>query len=176
MGGGALSIIGNTWRWLQRYGLGIPIVLGLFLVVSLAAAFAIAPGFRDPERTDAGHIDDYEIGQPGYYEVERFWVVRTSETDVLVLYDRDPHSGCRSLWYVNREYMGVTGWFNETCQDHYYDYTGRCFGEGCERGMDRFSFKIEDGNILVDLSSLNPGPEYDPSATPLAPPGSDTSG
>lgn len=169
------TIAGRSWNWLQRYGLGVPIVLGIVLVVTLAVFFALGSGFNDPERTEAGNIDDYEIGYPGYWEVERFWVVRTSETDVLVLYDKDPHSGCRSLWYVNQEFMGVKGWFNETCQDHYYDYAGRCFGEGCERGMDRFAHAIDaEGEIRVDLSNLQPGPAYDPSLEPLAPPGSDS--
>lgn len=165
------GLMARGWRWLQRYGLGVPIVLGVVLVVTLAAAFAIAPGFRDPERTEADRLQDYEIGRPGYHEVERFWIVRTSETEALVLYDKDPHTGCRSLWYENEEFMGIRGWFREACENHYYDYTGRCFGDNCEQGMSRFDFRMEeDGQILVDLSSLTPGPQYDPSATPLAPP------
>lgn len=166
-----MRAIGSVWRWLQRYALGIPIVLGIFLAVSLAAAFAVAPGFRDPERTEADYVSDFEIGHPGYFEVDRFWIVRTGEEEVLALYDNDPHTGCRALWWENEEYMGITGWFREACGDHYYDYTGRCFGDNCEHSLRRFEVTIgEDGRILVDLSDLRDGPEHDPDATPLVPP------
>jgi nitrite reductase/ring-hydroxylating ferredoxin subunit len=161
----------GAWRWLQRYGLGVPIVLGIVMVATLAVFFAIGSGFRNPERIEAGVIDDYEIGAPIYYELDRIWVVRVSEDEVLALYDKDPHSNCQALWYVNEEFMGSKGWFKEPCMDFHYDYAGNCFGEGCEQGLNRFPVSVgEGGEVLLDVSDLAVGPAYDPEATPLAPP------
>lgn len=168
VGGGILD---SGWRWLQRYGLGVPIVLGIVMVVTLALFFALGSGFRDPERIDVGKLDDYKIGAPIYFEVDRFWIVRVSEDEVLALYDKDPHTGCQALWYVNEEFMGTKGWFNDPCQDFHYDYAGNCFGEDCKRGLDHFPVTIDDeGRVLMDLSGLEPGVPYDASAAPLVPP------
>lgn len=161
----------SAWRWLQRYSLGVPIVLGIVMVLTLALFFALGSGFRDPERVDVGGVDDYEIGKPIYFEVDKFWVVRLSDDEFLAMYDKDPHSGCQALWYVNEEFMGTKGWFTEPCLDMHYDYAGNCFGDECRRGLDRFPISIEDdGQILMDISKLAAGPAYDPEATPLVAP------
>lgn len=170
--GGAL--VGSGWRWLQRYGLGVPIVLGIVMVVTLVLFFAIGSGFRDPEGIEAGNVDEYVIGEPIYREVDRIWLVRVSEDEMLALYDKDPHSKCQALWYENEEYMGTEGWFNEPCMNFHYDYAGNCFDERCERGLDQFPVRIDDdGTVLMDVSRFKAGPTYDPAATPLVAPTSD---
>lgn len=170
MGGG---FVDSGWRWLQRYGLGVPIVLGIVMVVTLVLFFAIGSGFRDPEAIEAGNIEDYDIGDPIYREVDRIWLVRVSEDEMLALYDKDPHSKCQALWYENEEFMGTKGWFNEPCMDFHYDYAGNCFDERCERGLDQFPATIDDdGAVLLDVSKFKAGVTYDPAATPLAPPAS----
>ncbi len=165
------SLPGRVWGWLERYGLGIPILLGLVLVGGLALAFAIGSGFRDPDAIEAGNIDEYEEGLPRYFEIDRFWIVRLEGDEVLALYDKNPQSKCRTLWFINDEFMDTSGWFNDRCQNHFYDYTGRCFDAECTRGLDRFDVDVkDDGEIFVDLSRLNLGPDYDPDDVPLLPP------
>jgi nitrite reductase/ring-hydroxylating ferredoxin subunit len=171
LGGGMLD---SGWRWLQKYGLGVPIVLGVVMVVVLVVFFALGSGFRDPERIEAGSLDDYEIGKPIYFEVDRFWIVRVSDEELVALYDKDPHSRCQAFWYVNEEFMGTKGWFNEPCMDFHYDYAGNCFDERCERGLDQFPVSVdEDGTVVMNVSRLRAGVTYEPLATPLVPPGSD---
>ena len=172
MGGGEQrSMPGRIWGWLQRYSLGIPILLGFVLAGGVALAFLIGGGFRDPAAIEADSVDDYEVGLPKYFEIDRFWIVRLEGDEILALYDKNPQSQCRTLWFINEEFMGTTGWFNEPCQDHLYDYTGRCFDSECTRGLDRFEVEVtEEGAIFVDLSRLNPGPEYNPDDVPLVPP------
>lgn len=165
------SMLGRTWGWLERYGIGVPVLLGLVLAGGVALAFALGSGFRDPDAIPAGNIEEYEVGLPKYFEIDRFWIVRLEGDEILSLYDRNPQSKCRTLWFINDEFMGTNGWFNDRCQNLFYDYTGRCFDAACTQGLNRFDVNVDDeGEIFVDLSRLNLGPEYDPDDVPLLPP------
>ncbi len=86
------ALPGRVWGWLMRYSLGVPILLGLVLVGGLALLFALGGGFRDPDAIAADSFDDYEVGLPKYFEIDRFWIVRLEGDEILALYDKNPQS------------------------------------------------------------------------------------
>ena len=151
-----LSHFGRSFRWLNRFGLLIPLVIGLFLV-ALVSITLVSPRYHSPQVVNAGAPAEYAVGEPHFFEDQRFWLVRlpAGEADgpdgeFVALYDRDPATGCTLPFGVGLEHMGVTGWFRDACSGSIYDLPGACFGGPCYVGLNRLNVSIVAGEIMID--------------------------
>jgi len=155
-------------RWLWGLGLLIPLLMGAFLLVLVLMTFTKDP-YEPPQLVTAGSVEQYEQGDPKYFEAERVWVVRTPNDEMYALYDVDPLSNCTVPWWNDVEHLGRAGWFKDACRGSLYDLEGRCFGGPCETGLSRFPVTLNGSTIVVNLTDLNAGPARDDSAGPLNP-------
>ncbi|MEX1195687.1 MAG: hypothetical protein WD904_09000 [Dehalococcoidia bacterium] len=143
------STFGRGWRWLNRAGIAVPLAIGLVLV-AMVAITAISPRYHSPTEVNAGSPDDYAVGEPRFFEEERFWLVNLPSGEFIALYDRDPITGCTVPWDKNYELMGRTGWFHDACSESTYDLTGACFKGPCVVGLNRLDIETRDGELIVD--------------------------
>ncbi len=157
------------WQWLSRMGLAIPLVMGLALV-GLVAITLVSPLYEAPQVTNAGSVDDYEIGDPQYFKEEKFWLVKLPTGNFTALYERDPRSGCTLGWGHGYEFMGVEGWFRDACTGSTYDLTGACFQGPCDYGLNTLDLTIENGEVIVDPRSGNHGVLRTDNGDPVNPP------
>jgi len=167
---GIQTIVRPAWRRLSTLGIAIPLLMGAVLVVLVLLSFT-RDGYRPPELVTAGSISQYEPGEPKLFESEKIWMVRLPETDtMLALYGADPVSRCLATWDSTWAFRGVTGWFRDTCRGSTYDLQGHCFDGPCDRGLSRFAVTLQQADVIVSLSDLEPGAPRDDGAEPLAPP------
>jgi len=144
-----ISPFGRGWRWLNRFGLLVPLVIGALLVALVAITLA-SPRYSSPTEVNAGSPDEYDVARPSYFKEERFWLVHLPSGEFVALYDRDPATGCSLPWGSGFEHMGVKGWFRDACSGSIYDLTGACFGGPCNVGLNRLNVSTVDGEIIVD--------------------------
>jgi cytochrome b6-f complex iron-sulfur subunit len=108
-----------------------------------------------------------DSGQPAYNGAGRFYVVTwngqvTSDADypaegvtaegIMPLYQRCVHLGCRV------PFCNSSRWFECPCHGSKYNGAGEYELGPAPRGMDRFSVKVEGGNVLVDTALVILGP------------------
>ena len=79
-------------------------------------------------------------------------VVEGYEQGVAALYQKCPHLGCRVPWCVTSQ------WFECPCHGSQYNRVGEKKGGPAPRGMDRFVATVEGGTVVVDTSTIIPGP------------------
>ncbi len=156
------------WRRLWAFGLGVPIIAGIVLVLLVLMSFTRSP-YQAPKLVSAGLVEQYKRGAPVYFEQERVWVVRLPDDRMIALYDVNPESSCSTPWRSQYEFMGKTGWFHEACRGSSYDLEGRCFGGPCTVAMSHFGVLLQNTEVIVDLSDLKAGPPRDDNAVPLTP-------
>ena len=144
-----ISPFGRGWRWLNRFGLLVPLAIGAVLIALVVITVA-SPRYNAPTEVNAGSPDGYAVAQPRYFEEQRFWLVHLPDGEFVALYDRDPATGCALPFGVGFEHMGVTGWFRDACSGSIYDLSGACFGGPCNVGLNRLSISTVDGEIIVD--------------------------
>jgi cytochrome b6-f complex iron-sulfur subunit len=119
---------------------------------------------------NAGPLNDLksQLGDgPVYNGAGRFYVVPwegkvTSDADypgelvtaegIMPLYQRCVHLGCRVPFCNNSQ------WFECPCHGSKYNFAGEYQLGPAPRGMDRFVVKIENGNVMVDTSTVILGP------------------
>ncbi len=164
-----ISPLGRGWRWLNRFGLLVPLAIGAALV-ALVAITIVSPRFQSPTAVNAGSPDDYAVLEPSYFEEQRFWLVRLPDGEFVALYDRDPASGCGLPYGFGFEYLGVTGWFRDSCSGSTYDLTGACFGGPCQVGLNRLNVTMVDGEIIVDPADGPHGAFRSDNGDPINPP------
>ena len=128
-----------------------------------AIAYLIDPALK-ASTTDAwiplGKLDAFEIGKPTLASFTRskvngwektvnsygVFVLRTSETETLVLSNKCTHLGCHVNWNVDKNE------FICPCHDAQFDINGKVLGGPPPRPMDRYSgdqVKVEDGTLLI---------------------------
>ena len=157
-----------TWPW--RIGLGAPLLAGTVLAIGAVISLT-SGGYEHPKTLSAGSVDQFTPGAPKLFDEENVWVVRLAETQFVALYDRGLASKCPLQWRREFEFMGRTGWFEDTCNGHAYDLSGRCFSDACRGApLDRFNVAVSGGSVEVDLRALQSPAPVDPRATPLTPP------
>jgi cytochrome b6-f complex iron-sulfur subunit len=126
---------------------------------------------------NAGSINDIksqiqQTGQPFYYGAGRFYIVPYSGTGkdeatgvdyfaegyliegvpLMALYQRCVHLGCRV------PYCQQSQWFECPCHGSKYNKAGEYQLGPAPTGLQRFPITEASGNIMVDTSTLNPGP------------------
>jgi hypothetical protein len=157
-----------TWPW--RIGLGVPLLAGAVLAIGAVVSLT-SGGYEPPKTLDAGPADQLTPGAPKLFEEEDVWLVRLAGSDFVALYDRGLQSKCPLQWRREFEFMGRTGWFEDTCNGYAYDLAGRCFSDACRGALlDHFNVAVTGGNVIVDLRALQSPAPADPLATPLTPP------
>ena len=79
-------------------------------------------------------------------------VLEGYEQGVVALYQKCPHLGCRVPWCTTSQ------WFECPCHGSQYNRVGEKKGGPAPRGMDRFAATVEGGVVVVDTSTVIPGP------------------
>jgi len=127
--------------------------------------------YEHPKTLSAGPVEEFSPGAPKLFNEENVWVVRLTQNEFVALYDRGLESKCPLQWRREFEFMGRTGWFEDTCNGYAYDLTGRCFSDACRGALlDGFDVTLSGGSVEVDLRALQSPAPADPLATPLTPP------
>ena len=164
------TVFRPAWRRLSALGIAIPLLMGVVLVVLVLMSFTRDP-YKPPVFVTAGTVGQYEPGEPKLFENEKIWMVRMPGTDeMLAIYGADPLSRCLATWDSTWQFRGSTGWFRDTCLGSTYDLAGNCFDGPCDRGLSRFKVTLQQADVIVSLTDLEPGPPRDDSAEPLVPP------
>jgi cytochrome b6-f complex iron-sulfur subunit len=119
---------------------------------------------------NAGALNDIksQLGDgPVYNGAGRFYIVPwdgevTADADypgelvttdgIMPLYQRCVHLGCRV------PFCGSSQWFECPCHGSKYNFAGEYKLGPAPRGMDRFMVTVENGNVLVDTSTVVLGP------------------
>ncbi len=121
---------------------------------------------------DAGPLDAIKSQiqsseQPVYNGTGRFYVVAwtgktTADADytgegvtvegVMALYQRCVHLGCRVPFCLSSK------WFECPCHGSKYNEAGEYQLGPAPRGLDRFKATVENGNLMVDTSTVVTGP------------------
>ena len=128
-----------------------------------AIAYLVDPALK-PGSKDAwiplGKLENFEIGKPTPASFTRstvngwektvnsygVFVLRTTDTETLVLSNKCTHLGCHVNWNANgQEYICP-------CHDAQFGINGDVLGGPPPRPLDRFSgdqLKVEDGTLLI---------------------------
>ncbi len=119
---------------------------------------------------NAGALNDIksQLGDgPVYNGAGRFYIVpwdgqATPDADypaelvttdgIMPLYQRCVHLGCRVPFCASSQ------WFECPCHGSKYNFAGEYQLGPAPRGMDRFVVKVENGNVMVDTSTVVLGP------------------
>jgi Rieske Fe-S protein len=131
---------------------GIPII-----------GYIISPALKSVEIDDwisLGLLDQYPIGTPKLFSFTRSkingWEKTTNSFGVYVLRDENDkvqtfsnvctHLSCRVTWQDEQKEYACP------CHDAQFDITGEVLKGPPPRPLDRYTNKIEDGNILIHLT------------------------
>jgi len=133
------------------------IILGLPLV-----SYLISPALRAQEEDDwvqLGVLKNYPMGVPTLYNFNRtkvngwektvisygIYVWRKSETELVVFSNVCTHLSCRVSWHTEvNEYICP-------CHDGHFGIDGEVLEGPPPRSLDKYEYKIQDGNILIHL-------------------------
>jgi cytochrome b6-f complex iron-sulfur subunit len=100
---------------------------------------------------NAGDPRDYADGVVKYFLDGRFYVT-SSAGDLVALYQKCPHLGCRV------PFCGSSGRFECPCHGSKYNIRGEYIEGPAPRGMDRFLIKVSGNRVLVDTAIVVEGP------------------
>jgi len=133
------------------------IILGLPLV-----SYLISPALRAQKEDDwvqLGVLKNYPMGVPTIYNFNRtkvngwektvisygIYVWRKSETELVVFSNVCTHLSCRVSWHTEvNEYICP-------CHDGHFGIDGEVLKGPPPRSLDKYEYKIQDGNILIHL-------------------------
>jgi cytochrome b6-f complex iron-sulfur subunit len=119
---------------------------------------------------DAGPVTDYaEEGTVSYFLDGRFYVTQF-KGGLRALYQKCPHLGCRVPFCDSSER------FECPCHGSVYNIIGEYLAGPAPRGMDRFPIHIREGRVLVDTSTVVPGPDRGVLTGPSTPAGASCMG
>ena len=171
-----ISTFGRGWRWLNRFGLLVPLIIGAVLAVMVLITI-VSPRYHSPTEVNAGPPDQYAVGEPEIFDEQRFWLVHLPagqaglpSDESVALYDRDPATGCALTWGESFELLGRSGWFRDACSGSTYDLTGGCFDGPCNVGLNRMNVEIIDGELIIDPRDGPHGAFRSDNGDPVNPP------
>jgi len=125
--------------------------------------FIVSPALKTQELDDwisLGAFDGYPIGTPTLFSFTRSkvngwerttssygaYVLRKTESELKVYSNVCTHLSCRVKWDEDAHA------FLCPCHDARFDINGAILYGPPPRPMDRYEFKIEEGNILIHLT------------------------
>jgi cytochrome b6-f complex iron-sulfur subunit len=86
-----------------------------------------------------------------YVPEGRCWLVATEDGEVIAIYQKCTHLGCRV------PYCETSGWFECPCHRSIYDHEGNYVSGPAPRGLDRFGLKADGQSVYVDTSTPQKG-------------------
>ncbi len=92
-------------------------------------------------------------------------IIAGMEAGYVALYQRCVHLGCRV------PFCPTSQWFECPCHGSKYNRVGEREGGPAPRGLDRFTFEISGGRIVVDTGNLVLGPPIGTDTTNQSPAG-----
>ncbi len=142
---------------------GVVVITGTVMGLAIglpAIDFLISPGLKVKEAeawVPVGPFDNYEVGVPKLFSFNRTeingweqtvlsygaFVVRKSETEVIVLSNICTHLACRVSWHPDiQNYVSP-------CHNGHFDINGSVISGPPPRPLDEFTTKIEDGKLSI---------------------------
>lgn len=100
---------------------------------------------------EAGTESGFPEGLVRYFASGRFYVTRV-EGNLLALYQKCPHLGCRV------PFCESSGRFECPCHGSIFNLKGEYVAGPAPRGMDTFPVRVEGGDVLVDTGTVVEGP------------------
>ena len=131
------------------------------IVIGLPAIrYLISPALRAKENevwVPLGSLEKYPIGTPKPFNFTRsvingwdktvnsygVFVVRTDETQAMVLSNICTHLACRVSWHSELQH------YVSPCHNGHFDMYGDVISGPPPRPLDEFTTKIEDGNLYI---------------------------
>jgi cytochrome b6-f complex iron-sulfur subunit len=99
----------------------------------------------------AGTESGFPEGLVRYFASGRFYVTRV-EGNLLALYQKCPHLGCRV------PFCESSARFECPCHGSIFNLKGEYVGGPAPRGMDMFPVRVEGEQVLVDTGTIVEGP------------------
>ncbi len=94
--------------------------------------------------------DAYPEGSATFVREGRFYVTR-AKGELFAISQKCPHLGCRV------PFCEASGRFECPCHGSVYNLAGEHISGPAPRGMDRHPLVVEDGRVIVDVSTLQEG-------------------
>jgi len=126
-----------------------------FLVVVVSFAWPSADVGSPTARVYAGHVDEFEAGQPVTFSEGKFHLVKREDGSFIALYWKSPFRGCTIAWREGFLFTdprtGVTsqGWFRDPCHGATFDAAGVYVFGASPRNMDRFPVEVVGDEVYV---------------------------
>jgi Rieske Fe-S protein len=120
----------------------------VFGLVTWASLYRFA--LPQPEYINAGPVENYPPGDKPYFfrHDKPFFIVNTGEK-FLILVAQPPHpKGCQAKW------MAEDSKFLDPCLGIQFQLDGTYILGPSPRSMDQFEFKVENGDLLVNLDQI----------------------
>jgi nitrite reductase/ring-hydroxylating ferredoxin subunit len=128
-------------------------------LLAVAAGWTLFESLR-PLATNAlgatiklGDPSAYAAGSATYVATGRLYVTNPGDT-LFALSQKCPHLGCRV------PFCASSGRFECGCHGSVFDLGGEWIQGPAPRGMDRYPVIIQDNQVVVDTSTLLPGPDH----------------
>lgn len=100
---------------------------------------------------EVGTESGFPEGVVRYFAEGRLYVTRV-EGDIIALWQKCPHLGCRV------PFCESSGRFECPCHGSVFNRRGEYLAGPAPRGMDSFPTSVEGGAVLVDTGSIEEGP------------------
>jgi nitrite reductase/ring-hydroxylating ferredoxin subunit len=137
-------------------------------LLGVAAGWTLFESLR-PLATDSvgatiklGAPTSYPGDSVTYVATGRLYVTNPGDT-LFALSQKCPHLGCRV------PFCNSSGRFECGCHGSVFDLGGEWIQGPAPRGMDRYPVVVQDGQVVIDTSTVLPGPDHGAS-TYLTPP------
>lgn len=135
-----------NWTW-KVLGLGLAVEAGWTTYDILAPRPSGAFGGV----VDAGPVSSFPDGTVQYFLDGRFYVT-SYQGNLLALYQKCPHLGCRVPFCSTSER------FECPCHGSVFNIRGEYIQGPAPRGMDRFPIRMEGDSVVVDTATVDEGP------------------
>lgn len=100
---------------------------------------------------EAGAEVGFPAGEVRYFPEGRFYVTRV-EDEIIALYQKCPHLGCRV------PFCDSSGRFECPCHGSIFNLKGEYVAGPSPRGMDQFPVSVSEGLVAVDTGTIVEGP------------------
>jgi hypothetical protein len=135
---------------------GALVVGAALLVVFVSFSWPKAELGSPTARIYAGHVDEFQVGQPVTFTEGKFHLVKQKDGSFIALYwQASAYRGCTVPWRESFSFRDPRtghesrGWFRDPCSGATWDVNGvRVFGPA-PRNMDQFPVEVVGDKIYV---------------------------
>ena len=143
------SVLAFLWPSLTG-GFGSKITVGKLEDVLAEIDAAKGPKYVAEGRTYLVRYPKASV--PKAKEVYSGAVLAGMESEIVALYQKCVHLGCRVPWCTSSQ------WFECPCHGSQYNRVGEKKGGPAPRGLDRFDVAVGDGVLSINTAARNDGP------------------